>query len=286
MAHGLAVGVIDAHCHLWDLAVTPQEWIVGESMAAIDRDFAVDDLDEVLATHAVGSAVLVQANNSLAETRFLLDAVVSSSSGHRVVGWVDLTADVEAQLNDIGEHPAAASLCGVRHLAHVDPDPGWLARDDVASGIRVVAAHGLTCDLVVRAHQLPAATALAGRVPEATFVLDHAGNPPSDAAGRAVWEADLRRLAALPNTVCKLSGLATNTTAEAALAVALDAFGANRAMFGSDWPLVRLSDEGYGGWVDSVRAATARLTVAERERVFAGTAQAVYAASFAARAAR
>lgn len=285
MAHGLTSEadpfLVDAHCHLWDLAATPQEWIAGDTMAAIDRDFSSGDLDDVLAAHGASSSVLVQANNSLAETYFLLDEAYASSRAHRVVGWVDLSADVEAQLDAIAKHPGAAALCGVRHLAHVDPDPRWLGRDDVCVGIRVLAARRLTFDLVVRAHQLPVATALAERVPDMTFVLDHAGNPPNDGVGFAAWEVDVRRLAALPNTVCKLSGLASHSNADAALAVALDAFGASRTMFGSDWPLVRLSDESYSGWIERVRAAAAHLTAAERAQVFSGTARAVYAAGLA-----
>lgn len=294
MAHGLMPGFVDSHCHLWDLAATPQEWIDPDSMGAIHRDFRVADLDSVLAERGARGAVIVQANNTLAETRFLLDEALASALDHTVVGWIDLTGDVHAQLAGFAGHPAAARLVGIRHLAHVDPDPVWLERDDVAAGVRALAQAGLTFDIVVRAQQLPQATALARRVPEASFVLDHLGNPPQAAAEQLRWSADLRQLAELPNVVAKISGLASSDAADAvdaadaadgaaadrfpaaAISVALDAFGPSRLMFGSDWPLVRLSDAGYGGWVDRVLSALDALSDSERTHILRDTASATY----------
>ncbi len=253
-------------------------------MSAIDRDFAVADLDGVLAEHGGRRAVLVQANNTLAETRFLLDAAAASTNDHVVVGWVDVAADVPAQLADFEQHSAAERLVGVRHLAHVDPDPQWLARRDVVTGLKALARAGMSFDLVVRAHQLPHAAILAEQVPELRLVLDHLGNPPAEGSARQQWGADLQRLAQYPNVAAKVSGLEPAsgaseralTAVDATVDIALETFGPTRLMFGSDWPLVRLSDGGYAGWLERVRRATAALSANERGHIFSGTAQTFY----------
>lgn len=290
MAHGLTGReLVDAHVHLWDLELTPQPWIDPAAMPAIARDFRGAELVAELASAtsdaaSVTSAVVVQADHSLDETRWLLGEAADSPEVRSVIGWVDLTADVPAQLAALAEHPEHAALAGIRHLAHVDRDGEWLLRDDVATGVQALAGHGLAFDLVVRAGQLDQAAALAARVPGARFVLDHLGNPPLADDEHSQWARALAELASRENVSAKISGLVSSADSrhaspdhlERVVETALDAFGANRLMFGSDWPLVRLAPGGYAGWLDAYLRLTSDLSAGERRALDAGTARAVY----------
>ena len=176
-----------------------------------------------------------------------------------------------------------AKLVGLRHQVQSEPDPDWLTRPDVLRGLAVVARVGLVYDLVITPGQLAAAARAAAAVPDLTFVLDHLGKPPIASARTDPWAADLRRLAALPNTAAKLSGLVTEADwhrwrvadLRPYAEVAFDAFGPARLMFGSDWPVCTLAAS-YPDVLAAARDLTAGLTPAEREAVFAGTATAVY----------
>ena len=144
---------IDAHVHLWNRRTDPQEWIDPVAMAVIDRDFGDDDLRAVLASTGTDRAVLVQASNSLEESERLSQADPAVVAG--LVAWVDLTGDVPAQLDRV--RAGRVPVVGVRHLAHIDPDPEWLLRPDVARGLSALGREGLAFDLVVRDWQLPQA---------------------------------------------------------------------------------------------------------------------------------
>ena len=274
--------VIDAHHHVWDLAVRDQDWITGPDMAAIRRSFSVDDLRPAAGAAGVTATVLVQTVTVPAETPEMLAIAAADPLVAGVVGWTDLTSPgVAAALAGLARLPGGAHLVGIRHQVQSEPDPDWLRRPDVLRGLRAVAGAGLCYDLVVLPHQLPAAIAAAGAVPGLTFVLDHAGKP--DVCGDiGSWTADIRALASRPNVTCKLSGLVTEAppgTPSGAFArvadVVLEAFGASRVMFGSDWP-VCLVRRPYDAVLDLARTLTAGLSAAEGAEVFGGTAARVY----------
>src|SRR5207244_5501391 len=149
--------------------------------------------------NGVTGTIVVQARHSLDETRALLELAAATPFVLGVVGWLDLTGDVSAQLRELG-----GSLVGVRHQVEDEIDPAWLLHDDVQRGLTAAGEAGLPYDLLVRARELPAAVETAQRHPELTFVLDHvAKRPRHDAA----WATGVGALADLPNVVCKLSGL-------------------------------------------------------------------------------
>jgi L-fuconolactonase len=259
---------VDAHVHLWDRATDPQEWIDPATMPAIDRDFGTADLVGMLDESGVDRAVVVQASNSAGETRRLLALAEPRIAG--VVGWIDLMREAAPQL---GELAGRGRLVGIRHLAHIDPDPRWLARPEVGRGLDALADAGLGFDLVLRAHQLQLAEQVAAAHPATRFVLDHLGGI-AEADDRAAWEAGLRSLAALPNVVAKISGLwalAGSEELARVTAVALDAFGADRLMYGSDWPLARMGG-GAAAWREAVMSIIGTLSPAEREQILDGTA--------------
>jgi L-fuconolactonase len=277
------VTVIDAHHHVWDLAVRDQPWLAGDEMAAIRRNFGADDLRPAAAAAGVTATVLVQTVTVAAETPEMLALAAGDPLIRAVVGWTDLTArDVADQLARLVEAPGGDRLAGLRHQVQEEPDPGWLRRPDVIAGLRAVADAGLAYDLILRPHQLAAATYAAQSVPQLSFVLDHGGNPPVAAGALEPWAAAVRALAACPNVTCKLSGLVTVTAPGAPPAalrpvadVILGAFGANRVMFGSDWPVCLLASD-YPGVMELAQTLTAGLSEAERAAVFAGTAARVY----------
>jgi L-fuconolactonase len=282
--------VIDAHHHVWDLAVRDQDWITGEKMAPIRRTFTLDDLRPSARAAGVDATVLVQTVTVAGETPELLAVAAADPLVAGVVGWTDLTSPaVTDELARLAAAPGGGYLASIRHQVQSEPDPDWLRRPDVIRGLRAVAAAGLCYDLVVRPHQLPAASYAAAAVPGLTVVLDHAGKPAIASGELGAWAAALRELAARPNTVCKLSGLVTEAPAGAppqafALVadVVLSAFGAHRVMFGSDWPVCLLASD-YAGVMALARSLVAGLSAAEQAAVFGETASRAYRIGAAAR---
>jgi L-fuconolactonase len=280
--------VIDAHHHVWDLTVRDQPWIAQPGMDAIRRTFTVDDLRPATRAAGVDATVVVQTVTVPEETPELLALADADPLIAGVVGWTDLTSPAVAdELARLAGGPGGGRLASVRHQVQSEPDPDWLRRPDVIRGLRAVAAAGLAYDLVILPHQLPAASYAAVAVPGLTLVLDHAAKPPFASGDLKSWAAAVRDFAALPNTTCKLSGLVTEAPRGAPLSqspaqalavvadVVLDAFGADRVMFGSDWPVCLLASD-YAGVMALARSLTAGLSPAERAAVFGGTAARAY----------
>ncbi|NUP21482.1 MAG: amidohydrolase family protein [Streptomyces sp.] len=279
---GAAVSVVDAHHHVWDLSVRDQNWIPEHS--PIRRDFTVLDLEPEARAAGVERTVLVQTITVPEETPEFLALAARHELIAGVVGWTDLTRpDVADELARLRELPGGPYLKGIRHQVQGEPDPEWLLRADVRRGLTAVADAGLVYDLVVLPHQLPACVKAAADHPGLTFVLDHLGKPPIASGEREPWETAVRSLAALSNTVCKLSGMVTEadpaswTVADLRpyADVVLDAFGPDRLMFGSDWPVCTLAAT-YG----QVLATAGELTnPTDRTQIFSGTATRIYGLS-------
>jgi L-fuconolactonase len=229
--------IVDTHQHYWDPARADYPWITDE-IALLRRRFDPGDLEPLLRANGVAGTVVVQARSELAETRELLALAEETPSLLGVVGWVDLTAEVEEQLAGLD-----GPLVGIRHTVHDEEDPEWLLRDDVQRGIAAVGAAGLVYDLLVRARELPAAVETVRRHPGVDFVLDHAGKAP--ASGHDEWAEGVAALAGLPNVACKISGLFTEFDPAGTAKLVLGWFGRQRCMFGSDWPVCLLASE-YG----------------------------------------
>ncbi|MET9894203.1 amidohydrolase family protein [Streptomyces sp. NPDC006465] len=275
---------VDAHHHVWDLSVRDQEWITGPELQPLRRKFGITDLARVAGAAGVDRTVLVQTVTVAEETPEFLALAEESPLVAGVVGWTDLTRpDVAEELARLLEVPGGRRLRGIRHQVQAESDPGWLLRPDVRRGLAAVAEAGLVYDLVVLPHQLPACALAATDHPGLTFVLDHLGKPPIAEGTLDPWASAVRELAALPNTVCKLSGMVTEAdparwTPDDLRPYAdtvLEAFGPDRMMFGSDWPVCTLAAT-YGQVLRTAEALTAGLAESERHAVFAGTATRVY----------
>ncbi|MFE2517114.1 amidohydrolase family protein [Streptomyces mirabilis] len=275
---------VDAHHHVWDLSVRDQDWITGPELQPLRRDFGVADLAPQARAAGVDRTVLVQTITVPEETPEFLALAARSELVAGVVGWTDLTRpDVADELARLRELPGGHRLKGIRHQVQGEPDPEWLLRPDVRDGLAAVAGAGLVYDLIVLPHQLPTCVRAAADHPGLTFVLDHLGKPPIATGALRPWATAVRALAALPNTVCKLSGMVTEAdhakwTVDGLRPYAdtvLDAFGPGRLMFGSDWPVCTLAAS-YGQVVDAAEELTGGLGAEERAEVFGGTATRVY----------
>ena len=270
---------IDTHQHYWRFDPVRDGWITPE-MAVLRRDFLPEDAAPLLETAGIGGVVAVQADQSTAETDFLLALAAEHSFIRGVVGWIDLrAADLSEQLARWQGNPA---LKGFRHIAQGEPDD-FLTRTDVVAGITELGRHGYSYDILIYPRQLAAAEQLVAQCPGVRFVLDHCAKPPIASGDITEWQKGIRRLAQHANVTCKLSGLVTEASwtgwAAADLLPCLDtvagAFGPGRLMFGSDWPVCLLAAD-YVSLVAMVMRWAQCLTRSERDAVFGGTAMSAY----------
>jgi L-fuconolactonase len=271
--------VVDAHVHVWDLAAQDHAWIPPGS--PIRRDFGLEELRAALDGTPVESAVLVQVINDADETDALLRHARADELIAGVVGWVDLTRpDLAEALTALG---ADGTLVGIRHQALAEADPsGWLRSAAVQRGLAALDARGLPFDLMIRPEHFPAALETVRAHPSLRFVLDHLGKAPIATGELEPWASGLRQLAAEPNVCCKLSGVHTIAPPDWApsditpfVDVALEAFGADRLVFGSDWPVSRQAAT-YAQVVGFAADACASLSPAERVGVLGGNARRMY----------
>jgi L-fuconolactonase len=276
---------VDAHHHLWDPDRRAYPWM-DESVAAIRRPFGVEDLEAAAGPQGFEETVVVQAVSSVEETEELLAVAATSGRVAGVVGWVDLAGpEVASTVATLRGRPGGQALVGVRHQVHDEPDPGWLLRDRVLAGLAAVADAGLVYDLLVRERELPAARAVAQRLPELTLVVDHLAKPRIREQAMDPWAGELAALAHRPNVACKVSGLVTEAAWDAWTPTqlvpyvrhAVDVFGPERLLFGSDWPVCLLA-AGYGEVVAATTEALERagLGPAERDAVFGANARRLY----------
>jgi len=276
---------IDAHMHFWRYSPEEYGWI-DETMASLQRDFLPPDAAAVMREAGMDCCVAVQARQKLDETRFLLDLAAQHQFIAGVVGWVDLrAADLDEQLDELSSH---RKLVGLRHIVQAEAND-FLLREDFRRGVAKLERYGFAYDILIYARQLPAAIDFAAALPAERMVLDHLGKPDIRGGGFDAWRRDLDRLARLPHVRAKLSGLVTEAglkagTTEAGLTAgapevihryinaALDSFGAERLMIGSDWPVCTVAAT-YSQVIDLVRSAIADRTESERAAIMGGSAR-------------
>ena len=275
--------IVDAHHHFWDPATADYPWLTDE-LATIRRAFGPGDLAPLLHSTGVDATVLVQTRSSHDETVDFLAMAGRTPWIRGVVGWVDLTDPaIDDALASLLGGPGGERLVGIRHQAHDEPDPDWLARDDVARGVEAVGRAGLAYDLLVRPRELPAALALARRLPEVRFVVDHVAKPPIATGAMEPWATLIAQFGELEHVACKVSGMVTeadwtrwtNADLQPYVDHVLEVFGPDRLLFGSDWPVCLLAAT-YDQVVDAARQAFAALTNDERAEVLGETAARIY----------
>lgn len=270
---------IDTHQHFWRFDAVRDAWITPE-MSLLRRNFLPDDIAPAMRSAGIDGSIAVQADQSEAETDFLLDLAAKHPMVRGVVGWVDLCApDLAVR---VARWRGNQRLKGFRHIAQGEPDD-FLTRDEVIAGVRTLGELGYRFDVLIYPHQLDAASQLIAECPAVQFILDHCAKPPIAIGALDAWRSAFISLARHENVVCKLSGLVTeaswstwtDTEITRVLDVALDVFGAERLMFGSDWPVCLLAAS-YERVHHVVAQWAGRLTKSERILVFGGTAVQTY----------
>jgi L-fuconolactonase len=273
--------IVDAHHHLWDPSVRAYPWMT-ELVAPIARPFGASDLEATLPPN-VTHTVAVQATATLEESETLLHVAANTPRIAGVIAWIDLAGDAAEQIAHLRSKPGGEKLVGIRHQVHDEEDANWLLREDVQRGLAAVGEAGLAYDFLVRPRETAAAARTAQRFPHTRFVLDHGAKPAIAHGTVEPWRAGVARLAVLPNVACKLSGLVTEApwdswTQEQIVPygkMLLDLFGAQRLLFGSDWPVCLLAAS-YDRVLALAERICERLLPAEMEAVFRRNAVRVY----------
>jgi L-fuconolactonase len=273
---------IDAHQHYWDTNAFDYGWSRA-GIPALDRPFLPADLRPHLAAAGIDRTVTVQVLHTLDETRWLLDLARGEPSICGVVGWVDLQAspdDIELALADLRRDP---KLVGIRHLVHEEPDEDWLARPAVIRGLAVLAQHDVPYDLLLRPQHLRHVPLLSAKVPALRMVIDHIAKPLIREGRMEPWATDIRAGAVNPNVWCKLSGMITEADHASwssddlapYVEVVLDAFGVDRLMYGSDWPVCTLAGS-YDRVIGALRTVLGSIDADVEARLFGGSAAQFY----------
>jgi L-fuconolactonase len=274
--------VTDAHQHFWQLSRPfNYAWLDAPQHRPIRRDFLPGDLEPHLRATGVARTVVVQTQHDLEENRWLLGLAERYDFIAGVVGWVDLASPAcEEQLLESAGHP---KFVGVRHVTQDEPDDDFIVRPDVVRGLRVLEKHGVPFDLLFYVRHLRHAATLARQLPGLRMVIDHLAKPRIREGRTDDWLPHFRAAAAFPNVFCKVSGMVTEADWERwtpadlnpYVQTALECFGPERCLFGSDWPVCELAgtyEEVYGALCE----ALGPVSEAERALVLGGTAGRFY----------
>jgi L-fuconolactonase len=271
--------IIDAHHHLWRYSASEYEWIV-DSMAALRRDFLPAEFIEELAITGIDGAVTVQARQTLEETQWLLELASKHEKISGVVGWAPIASpSLAASLDTLAADP---KLVGLRHIVQAEPE-GFLDNSDFNHGIRTLHGTGLVYDLLIVEHQLGEAIRFIDRHPQQVFALDHIAKPKIAAGEIEPWRTRIHELSKRSNVSCKLSGMVTEDSwthwsiesLRPYLDTVVNAFGPDRLMAGSDWPVCLVASE-YAQWWQVLRNYFADFSDAERAGIFGATATRIY----------
>jgi L-fuconolactonase len=271
---------IDAHQHFWMYSAEQYDWI-GEEMGKLKKDFLPQDLKPLLQGQGIDGSIAVQARQDLEETRWLLQLAAENELVKGVVGWVDLCSpELTAQLDEFAKHP---KFVGVRHIVQGEPDDEFMLRAEFRRGIGRIADYGLTYDLLLYPRHLPIAVKLVRDFPAQRFVLDHIAKPLIAEGITKPWDEEIRELAKCENVSCKVSGMVTEarwkhwrlTDFRPYLDVVFDAFGPDRLMMGSDWPVCTLSAS-YAETLQIVADYAGQFSAKERAGFFGANCKRFY----------
>jgi L-fuconolactonase len=274
--------IIDAHHHFWELKRPfNYAWLDAPANAPIRRDFLPEHLEPHLRRAGIQRTIFVQTQHDLEENRWVLGLAERHPFLAGIVGWVDLASPrCEQQLEEFRDNPR---FVGVRHITQDEPDDNFIVRPEVVRGLKVLEKHGVPFDLLFYVRHLRHVPTLARQLPELRMVIDHLGKPRIREGRMEDWLPSLRAAAAFPNVFCKLSGMITEADWQhwkpadlrPYVQAALDCFGAERSMFGSDWPVCELAGS-YEQVVAALKEALGSLSKEEEENIFGGTATRFY----------
>jgi L-fuconolactonase len=272
-------GIIDAHQHFWHYHPVRHSWI-NDEMAGIRKDFLPEDLQPVLQENGVEGCIAVQADQTETETDFLLELSEKNNFIKGIVGWVDLRApDIEERLERYAHFTA---IKGFRHILQGE-EPSFMLQPAFRRGLGLFKYYGFTYDILIYPRHLPAALQLVKQTPDQQFVIDHLAKPYIKSGRIDEWKKDMTAIAQYPNVHCKISGMVTEADMRnwtpsdftPYLDVVTEAFGINRIMFGSDWP-VCLAAGSYSAVMGIVKKYFSSFSTSEQQSLFSKNASAFY----------
>ena len=265
---------VDSHHHLWDLSIRPQEWMVGDGMEPVARNFDTNDLRAAIAGTKIERTVLVHATTTYDETYELLEIAQSDETVIAVVGWLQIDSpDAISHCEKYLEAPGGSYLKGIRDVAQDLPDSNYLAKPQSIETVQQLGKMGLTYDILTKTPELRAAIDLVKACPDVQFVLDHISKPYIAKGEIEPWKSLITELASFENVSCKISGMVTEAkwniwkTEDFAPYVdhIIESFSPQRLMFGSDWPVALLAAPSYSEVVHLAERLTAKFTETENE---------------------
>ncbi|GHB49649.1 amidohydrolase [Pseudovibrio japonicus] len=272
---------IDAHQHFWKLSRSDYRWLTPD-LKAIYKDFHPSDLQPLLSQANMDGTILVQAADTIEETRFLLQMATEHDWILGIVGWVNMEAtNAPSVIGELAQNP---KLVGIRPMIHDIADDEWMLQESLRPAIHALIDNSLTLDLLVRPRHLPHLKIFLNRYPELRAAINHCAKPDIRRNAFEDWADHLSEIAGTSSVFCKLSGLLTEAPEHAGFEdIApyafhiLNCFSPQRVMFGSDWPVLLLANT-YQNWVGMVEQLTADLAQADQSEIFGGTAARFYLA--------
>jgi len=271
---------LDCHVHMWKFDADEYKWIAPTN-EVLRHDFLPEDLARLQEPLGFEGAVVVQARQSLKETEFLLDLADAHENVRGVMGWVDLRSDdARVQLERFADHPR---FCGVRHVVQDEPDDRFIVREDFVRGVRALTSFDLVYDILIVARQLPATIEFVRMFPDQSFVVNHNAKPDYKSGELEPWATHMRELAGHPNVTCKASGMVSDYrdehwpagTFEPYLDVIFEAFGPDRVLIATDWPVCLVGAD-YAETMSVVLDYIADLSPSEQAAVTGDNAARVY----------
>ena len=271
---------IDSHQHFWKYEESMSDWITAD-MAVLRRDFMPEDLEPLLKESDIDGCVVVQVNQSQEENLFQLTSALSNDFIKGVVGWVNLQAtDIAEQLEELSKH---VKLKGFRHILQGEQDRALMLKPKFLNGIKALAKHGFTYDILIYPDQLMYVPALVSQFPDQRFVIDHIAKPEIKTRNIDDWAAGIKALQKYDNLFCKVSGMVTEADwsgwkpedFDPYLDIVFETFGARRVMFGSDWPVCLPAGE-YKDVVSLAGNYIEKLTTKEQSLFWGGNAMEFY----------
>jgi L-fuconolactonase len=276
---------IDSHHHLWDLSIRPQEWMVGDNMDSVRRNFDADDLRAAIAGTGIEKTILVHATTTHDETYEMLALAEIDPTIIGVVGWVAIdSADAIKECEKYLAAPGGSYLKGIRDVAQDLPDSNYLAKPQSIKTVQELGKMGLTYDILTKTPELRAGIELVHACPDVQFILDHISKPYIAKGELEPWKSLISELSSFENVSCKISGMVTEAKwhnwSDSDFAPYVDhiveSFTPQRIMFGSDWPVALLATQSYSDVVQLAEKLTSQLSDSEKRSFWGGHATEKY----------